>query len=60
MDEFNSHVKAKTFSCTECDDYELTKRYAGVEGTPGEAEYEQIEAPDACPVCGGDITERGV
>lgn len=43
------------FRCSECDDFELTKKFSGVAGTPGHEEYNRIEAPDQCPVCGGEI-----
>ncbi|WP_302083663.1 hypothetical protein [Salinibaculum rarum] len=44
-----------TYSCVECDNFELGKSYTGREGTPGETEFEAITAPDECPVCGGDV-----
>lgn len=49
-----------TYSCSDCDDFEFGKRFTGVTGTDGEEEYKQIEPPDECPVCGGEIEEETV
>jgi rubrerythrin len=51
--------RTETHRCTNCDDFELSKQFSGVAGTPGEEEYDRIEAPGECPVCGGEI-EREV
>lgn len=48
------------YTCSDCDDFELGKQYTGVSGTDAEQEYEQIEPPDECPVCGGEIEEETV
>jgi rubrerythrin len=49
-----------TYSCSDCDEFEMGKRFTGVSGTDGEREYEEIEPPDECPVCGGEIEEETV
>lgn len=49
----------ETFSCTDCDEFELKKSFSGRAGTSGKEEYDRIDAPDACPVCGTDV-EREV
>lgn len=49
-----------TFSCSDCSDFELEKQYTGVSGTDAEREYEEIQPPDECPVCGGEIDEETV
>jgi len=41
--------------CTECWEFKLEKKFSGVAGTPGEEEYDRIEAPDQCPVCGAEV-----
>lgn len=43
------------FTCVECDDFELEKKFGGIAGTDGENEYSRIQAPDQCPACGGNI-----
>jgi rubrerythrin len=59
IDRFEKTTKREIHRCLECDDFELEKRFSGVAGTPGEEEYDRIEAPDQCPVCDGKI-EREV
>ena len=46
--------------CKDCDELELQKKFSGVAGTSGEEEYNRIEAPDQCPVCGGKIEREEV
>jgi len=46
--------------CTDCDDFELGKRYTGRSGTDAEREYEAIEPPSECPACGGEVKEETV
>jgi rubrerythrin len=58
-DRFEKTERREIHSCSECDEFELEKKFSGVAGTPGEEEYDRIEAPDKCPVCGGEI-EREV
>lgn len=43
------------YECVACDDFELTKAYSGQAGTRGRKEYDQIEAPNVCPACGGRV-----
>lgn len=47
--------KREVFTCAECDDFEMTKKFSGIAGTPGDEEYNRIEPPECCPVCGGEI-----
>jgi len=54
-DRFEKTTCLEIHRCVACDDFELKKKFSGVAGTPGEAEYDRIEAPDQCPVCGGEI-----
>lgn len=58
-DDMERTEQRVTFRCSACDDFELEKKFSGVVGTPGHEEYNRIEAPDECPVCGGEI-EREV
>jgi len=58
-DRFEKTTLREVHRCSECDEFELEKKFSGVAGTPGEEEYDRIEAPDNCPVCGGEI-EREV
>lgn len=58
-DRFEKTTRREIHRCSECDEFELEKKFSGVAGTPGEEEYDRIEAPDQCPVCGGEI-EREV
>lgn len=48
------------YSCTDCDDFELGKRYTGRTGTDAEREYEAIEPPSECPVCDGEVQKESV
>lgn len=48
------------YSCVDCDDFELGKRYTGRSGTNAEREYEAIEPPGKCPVCGGEVQKETV
>ncbi|SIS05902.1 hypothetical protein [Natronorubrum daqingense] len=48
-------ARREKFSCVECNDFELEKVYSGRSGTPGEEEYDRIQAPDNCPACGGEV-----
>lgn len=57
MDHQNERIR---FSCVECDDFELEKVYSGMAGTPGKEEYDRIDAPDECPVCGGEIEREEI
>lgn len=50
--------KRVVFECANCDDYELEKSYSGRAGTPGKEEYDRIQAPDECPVCGGRVESQ--
>ena len=43
------------FACSDCDEFELEKNYSGRAGTPGKEEFDRIQPPDECPVCGGKI-----
>ncbi len=55
------HVEhTATFSCDSCDDFELEKSYSGMAGTPGEDEYDRIQAPETCPACGGPVSRDDV
>ncbi|QCW05303.1 hypothetical protein [Natrinema pallidum] len=53
---FEHTTRTATFSCEDCDAFELEKSYSGVAGTPGEEEYDRIQAPDTCPACGGPVS----
>ncbi|WP_337653210.1 hypothetical protein [Halomontanus rarus] len=57
MDHQTERVR---FSCSGCDDFELEKVYSGMAGTPGKEEYDRIDAPDECPVCGGEIEREKI
>lgn len=48
------------YSCADCGEFELGKRYTGRSGTDAEREYEAIEPPDECPVCGGEVQKETV
>ena len=48
------------YSCTDCDDFEFGKRYTGRSGTDAEREYEAIDPPSECPVCGGEVQKETV
>ncbi|WP_323192395.1 hypothetical protein [Halostella sp. PRR32] len=52
---FEKTTRREIHRCSECDEFELEKKFSGVAGTPGEEEYDRIEAPDNCHVCGGEI-----
>lgn len=54
----NDVSRRVTYSCTACDDFELVKVYSGRAGTPGDEEFERIEAPDDCPACGADVEKE--
>jgi len=56
---FEKTTRREIHRCEDCDEFELEKKFSGAAGTPGEEEYDRIEAPDQCPVCGGEI-EREV
>lgn len=45
----------EVYCCAECDDFELEKTFSGVAGTTGHEQYDCIDAPGQCPVCGGEI-----
>jgi hypothetical protein len=47
------------YSCVDCDEFELTKSYRGAAGTESEEQFDRVESPDECPVCGGAV-EREV
>jgi len=59
-ERFEKRVRREIHRCSECDEFELEKRFSGVAGTLGEEEYDRIEAPDQCPVCGGEIESEVV
>ena len=49
---------SKTFTCVNCEDWEISKKYQGVDNTDAKKHYDRIESPDSCPVCGGAIQEK--
>lgn len=53
-------TKSAHIACTNCDEFEFEKSYTGRKGTPAENEYEQIQFPETCIVCAGEleITKR--
>lgn len=54
MDSQNvSHTKSA--ECVECEEFEMTKKYSGRAGTPGQEEYDRIDIPNECPVCEADL-----
>jgi len=57
---FENTSHREIHQCEDCDEFKLEKKFSGVAGTPGEEEYDRIEAPDQCPVCGGDIESEVV
>jgi len=57
---FETVYREEVFRCIECDDFELHKTFRGTASTPGETEYDQIEAPEECPICGGSVEHEVV
>jgi len=51
-------TESAKITCVDCDDFEIGKSYSGVKQTPGKEEYDKIEIPDNCPVCGGDVEPK--
>lgn len=41
--------------CRDCGEFEMSKTYRGAAETPGRDEYDAIDLPDECPVCGSDL-----
>jgi len=58
-ERFEKVTRREIHRCKDCGEFELEKKFSGVAGTTGEEEYDRIEAPDQCPVCGEEI-EREV
>lgn len=48
--------RREVYTCTECDGFELEKRYSGMAGTPGEEEYDRIRPPEKCPACHSPVS----
>lgn len=53
---FKETARRENYRCSECDEFDLKKKFSGVAGTPGKREYDRIKAPNNCPVCGGEMT----
>jgi rubredoxin len=45
----------ESVECSECGDFELSKSYNGHSGGIARSEYENIDIPDECPVCGTEL-----
>ena len=59
-DRFEKTTRREIHRCSECDEFEMEKEFSGIAGTPGEEEYERIDALDKCPACGGEIVHEVV
>lgn len=47
-------TKSKTYTCLECDDFEMEVTYTGEPGTQSDEDYQKLSF-DSCPACGGEV-----